>query len=82
MRPWPDLPRPVLVLVAARAVNQLGAFTLPFLAVVLVRERVCHVGLVSAADVRSSPGDGPTLPPRRQTGVGTKGRKKSTHVGR
>ncbi len=46
MRPWPDLPRPVLVLVAARAVNQLGAFTLPFLAVVLVRER--HASLATA----------------------------------
>jgi hypothetical protein len=34
--PWRGLPRPVLVLVVARAVNQLGAFTLPFLAVVLV----------------------------------------------
>ena len=39
MQPWRGLPRPVLVLVAARAVNQLGAFTLPFLAVVLVRDR-------------------------------------------
>ncbi len=46
MRPWPDLPRPVLVLVAARAVNQLGAFTLPFLAVVLVRDR--HASLATA----------------------------------
>ena len=46
MRPWPDLPRPVLVLVVARAVNQLGAFTLPFLAVVLVRER--HASLATA----------------------------------
>jgi len=34
------------VLVAARAVNQLGAFTLPFLAVVLVRDR--HVSLATA----------------------------------
>ncbi|HMD11583.1 MAG TPA: MFS transporter [Marmoricola sp.] len=46
MRPWRDLPRPVLVLVAARAVNQLGAFTLPFLAVVLVRDR--HASLATA----------------------------------
>jgi MFS family permease len=46
VRPWCDLPRPVLVLVAARAVNQLGAFTLPFLAVVLVRDR--HVSLATA----------------------------------
>jgi MFS family permease len=34
------------VLVAARAVNQLGAFTLPFLAVVLVRDR--HASLATA----------------------------------
>lgn len=46
MRPRCDLPRPVLVLVAARAVNQLGAFTLPFLAVVLVRDR--HLSLATA----------------------------------
>lgn len=46
MRAWRDLPRPVLVLVAARAVNQLGAFTLPFLAVVLVRDR--HASLATA----------------------------------
>jgi MFS family permease len=37
-RPWRSLPTPVLVLVAARAVNRLGAFTLPFLAVVLVQD--------------------------------------------
>ena len=46
MRPWRGLRRPVLVLVAARAVNQLGAFTLPFLAVVLVRDR--HASLATA----------------------------------
>ena len=32
------LPRGVRVLVAARAVNRLGAFTLPFLTVTLVEE--------------------------------------------
>ncbi len=51
MRPWGDLPRPVLILVGARAVNQLGAFTLPFLAVVLVRDRdasLATAGLVTA----------------------------------
>lgn len=46
MRTWRGLPRPVLLLVAARAVNQLGAFTLPFLAVVLVRDR--HASLATA----------------------------------
>ena len=46
MHPWRDLPRAVLVLVTARAVNQLGAFTLPFLAVVLVRDR--HASLATA----------------------------------
>ncbi len=46
MRPWRDLPRPVLLLIGARAVNQLGAFTLPFLAVVLVRDR--HASLATA----------------------------------
>ena len=35
---WRHLPRTVWILVLARAVNRLGAFTLPFLAVVLVRE--------------------------------------------
>ncbi|MEP6815169.1 MAG: MFS transporter [Marmoricola sp.] len=34
---WLDLPPTVLVLVGARAVNRLGAFTLPFLAVVLIQ---------------------------------------------
>lgn len=48
-RPWPrwrDLPGPVLALVAARTVNRLGAFTLVFAAVVLVRDR--------GADVRTA----------------------------
>ncbi|WP_404381848.1 MFS transporter [Knoellia locipacati] len=36
--PRPPLPRTVWVLVAARAVNRLGAFTLPFLTVTLVHE--------------------------------------------
>ena len=49
MLPWRGLPRPVLVLVVARAVNQLGAFTLPFLAVVLVRDR--HASLATAGAV-------------------------------
>ena len=40
------LPKPVLLLIGARAVNQLGAFTLPFLAVVLVRDR--HASLATA----------------------------------
>jgi len=35
---WLDLPATVLILVAARAVNRLGAFTLPFLAVVLIQD--------------------------------------------
>ena len=37
-RQWAALPGEVWVLVVARAVNRLGAFTLPFLAVTLVRE--------------------------------------------
>ena len=47
-----DLPRAVWVLVATRAVNRLGAFTLPFLAVVLVAElgaTVTQAGYVVAA---------------------------------
>ena len=46
------LPRAVHVLVAARAVNRLGAFTLPFLAVTLVREldaSVVQAGYLLAA---------------------------------
>jgi MFS family permease len=35
---WKSLPTGVWLLIAARAVNRLGAFTLPFLSVVLVRE--------------------------------------------
>lgn len=45
------LPRPVLVLVVARAINQLGAFSLPFLAVLLVTGRgasLATAGLVVA----------------------------------
>ena len=42
-RRWRDLPRTVWVLVLARAVNRLGAFTLPFLAVVLVEEHDASV---------------------------------------
>ena len=45
------LPRTVRVLVAARAVNRLGAFTLPFLTVTLVEElgaSVAHAGWVLA----------------------------------
>ncbi|MCY7396314.1 MAG: MFS transporter [Nocardioides sp.] len=38
------LPRPVLLLVVARAVNQLGAFSLPFLAVLLVTQRGASLG--------------------------------------
>ncbi|HET6699429.1 MAG TPA: MFS transporter [Nocardioidaceae bacterium] len=35
---WRDLPTTVWILVLARAVNRLGAFTLPFLAVILVQD--------------------------------------------
>ena len=35
---WRDLPATVWLLVAARAVNRLGAFTLPFLSLTLVAE--------------------------------------------
>lgn len=43
MTPWRGLPPTVRVLVLARAVNRLGAFTLPFLAVTLVQE--CHASV-------------------------------------
>lgn len=44
-----DLPRAVWVLVGARAVNRLGAFTLPFLGVVLAEEAdLATVGLLLA----------------------------------
>ena len=48
------LPREVWVLVVARAVNRLGAFTLPFLAVTLVRgvRRVRRTGGVAAQRLR------------------------------
>src|SRR5689334_151424 len=35
---WRDLPRAVWILLLARAVNRLGAFSLPFLSLVLVDE--------------------------------------------
>lgn len=48
---WRALPRPVRILVAARSVNRLGAFTLPFLAAVLTGEMgasVAEAGIVVA----------------------------------
>ena len=49
---WRELPRPVWLLVGARAVNRLGAFTLPFLTVTLVTEQgasVAQAGYLMAA---------------------------------
>ncbi len=49
---WRALPRVVWLLVAARAVNRLGAFTLPFLAIALVAEvgvSVTQAGALMAA---------------------------------
>jgi MFS family permease len=45
---WKDLPRVVWVLVAARAVNRVGAFTLPFLGVVLAVEFGASLGQTGA----------------------------------
>jgi len=45
---WGALPRPVRILVAARSVNRLGAFTLPFLAVVLTGESGASVAAAGA----------------------------------
>src|SRR5688572_4731668 len=49
---WRDLPATVWLLVAARAVNRLGAFTLPFLSLTLVAElgaSVAQAGYLLAA---------------------------------
>ena len=49
---WRDLPSSVWLLVGARAVNRLGAFTLPFLSVTLVAEQhasVAQAGFLMAA---------------------------------
>ena len=48
-RYWRDLPGTVRILVLARAVNRLGAFTLPFLAVVLTVELGATVGQAGLA---------------------------------
>jgi hypothetical protein len=44
----PGLPRVVRVLVVARAVNRLGAFTLPFLALLLTQEHGWSTAAASA----------------------------------
>lgn len=52
VRPQPPLPRAVRALVAARAVNRLGAFALPFTAAILVEDfgtSVTTAGLVVAS---------------------------------
>ena len=49
MTSWRGLPPTVRILVLARAVNRLGAFTLPFLTVTLVQE--CHASVGEAGCV-------------------------------
>jgi len=63
---WTSLPRPVLVLVAARAVNRLGAFSLAFLPVLLVQ--VYDAGLATAGLVMSAFGVA-SIPSRLAGGV-------------
>ncbi|MFD9733356.1 MFS transporter [Umezawaea sp. NPDC059074] len=58
---WRELPRVVWVLVAARAANRLGAFTLPFLSLVLVREFAVSV---AAAGVLITGFGAATIPSR------------------
>jgi MFS family permease len=63
---WTRLPPPVLILVAARAVNRLGAFSLAFLPVLLVQ--VYDAGLATAGLVMSAFGVA-TIPSRLAGGV-------------
>jgi len=63
---WTRLPRPVLVLVAARAVNRLGAFSLAFLPVLLVQ--VYDAGLATAGLVMAAFGVA-SIPSRLAGGV-------------
>lgn len=78
--PWQDLPRPVQILVVARFVNRLGAFSMPFLAVLLVQEHGSSPGV--AGLVVASFGVA-TIPSRLLGGrlVGAVGAKRTVVTG-